>query len=357
MDVMQSLKNYFHQSPLAFMRTVPADKLRFDQRAQYMCKFGCKNYDRKYSCPPESLKVLDEIDKRKYQWAILYATTYKIGNDHTRYMVRALNHQKESEIQRICNQIGEILDSCSINHLPLSGGSCKKCKECSLIYNEICKKPKLKQVSMEAIGIDCQLTMHSAGFDFQMPNNGSINRCGCILTDDNKLSTIHFNSIESEQKLASPTEEDASAMCSRILAEYPQMFDSVQLIQLAEISRGDSPCDNCGHYGTNFSCPPYSQMMDIGLWDFGILWKWRTNDIKKYRYNLALKTIHRAFYSLGFYFAFSLRDCACEECQSCSYLHSDKPICESRQLLSPSVQSQGVNLGKFSEGKFGLELI
>ena len=357
MDVIQSLKTYFHQSPLAFIRTVPAETLSFDQRAQYMCKFGCKNYGRKYSCPPESLKVLDKIHKHKYQWAILYATTYKLGNGYSRYMVRALNHQKESEIQRICNQIGDILDSNSISHLLLSGGSCRKCKECSLAYNEVCKKPDLRQVSMEAVSIDCQKTMHSAGFDFQMPNNGSINRCGCILTDDDKLSTIHFNSIESLQKLAYPTKEDASAMCSRILAEYPQMYDSVQLIPLAEICKGDSPCETCEHYGTNFSCPPYSQKMDINLWDFGILWKWRENNREKYRYNLALKTIHRAFFSLGYYFAFSLRDCSCEECQSCSYLHSDKSVCNSRQLLSPSMQSQGISPSQFGEGKLGLELI
>jgi len=357
MGVIQSLRNHFRQSSLAFMRTVPAEMLEFDQRAKYMCKFGCKNYNRKYSCPPESLTVLDRIQKHKYQWAILFATTYKVDNGYSRYMIRALNQQKEYEIQRICNQIGNILDSNGISHLLLSGGPCRQCRECSLTCNEACKKPEFRQVSMEAVCIDCQKTMHRAGFDFQMPNNGSINRCGCILTYEDELSDIYFNSIESLQELIHPSKEQALEMCSRLLVEYPQMYDSVQLISVSEICNEDSPCETCKHYGTNFSCPPYSEKMDIGLWSFGILWEWKKNDKKKYRYNIALKTIHRAFFSLGYYFALSLRDCYCEECKPCNYLHSEKPICNSRQLLSPSMQSQGISPGQFGEGKLGLELI
>jgi predicted metal-binding protein len=357
MGIIQSLRNYFDTSPLAFMRTVPAEMLEFDQRAKYMCKFGCKNYNRRYSCPPESLTVLDRLQKHKYRWAILLATTYKIDSGYSRYMIKALNQRKEYEIQRICNQIGNILDSNDIGHLLLSGGPCRQCKQCSLTRNEVCRKPEFSQVSMEAVCIDCQKTMHNAGFDFQMPNNGSINRCGCILTNKDELSSIYLNNIESHQKLIHPSKEQTLEMCSRLLFEYPQLYDSVQLISLAEICKEGPPCESCQRYGTSFSCPPYSEKMEIDLWNFGIVWRWQKNDRKKYSYNVALRTIHRAFFSLGYYFALSLRDCYCEECKPCNYLRSEKPICNSRQLLSPSMQSQGINLCQFGEGKFGLELI
>ena len=357
MRIIQSLRNYFDQSPLAFMRTVPAEMLEFDQRAKYMCKFGCKNYNRKYSCPPESLTVLDRIQQHKYRWAMLFATTYKVDNGYGRYKIKIMNQHKEYEIQRICNEIGNILDSNDISQLLLSGGSCRQCRECSLTRNEACKKPEIRQVSMEAVSIDCQKTMHRAGFDFQMPNNGSINRCGCILTNTEELSSIYFYNTESLQRLIHHSKEQALEMCSRLLIEYPQMYDNVQLISLDKVSKRDSSCEICKHHGTNFSCPPYSEKMDIGLWSLGVLWKWKKNDRKKYRYNLALKTIHRAFFSLGYYFALSLRDCYCDECKPCNYLRSEKPICNYRQVLAPSMQSQRISPSQFGQGKFGLELI
>jgi predicted metal-binding protein len=357
MGIIQILRDYFDGSPLAFMRAVPAETLEFDQRAKYMCKFGCKNYNRKYSCPPESLAVLDRIQQHKYRWAILFATTYKVDNGYSRYKVRALNQHKEYEIQRICNEIGNILDSNDISYLLLSGGPCRQCKECSLICNEVCRKLQVRQVSMEAVCIDCQKTMHHAGFDFQMPNNGSINRCGCILTNEDELSSIYFNNVESPQKLVYPSKERTLEMCSRLLVERPQIYDAIQLISLSELCEGDSPCETCKHYRTNFSCPPYSEKIDTGLWNLGVLWNWKKNDKKKYSYNIALRTIHRAFFSLGYYFALSLRDCYCDECKPCNYLHSERPICNYRQLLAPSMQSQGINPSQFGTGKFGLELI
>lgn len=357
MSIITSLGSYFHQSSLAFMKAVPAEMLQFDERAKYMCKFGCKNYNRKHSCPPESLKAFGKINEHNYKWAILFATTHQIHKEYTRYQIKALNQQKEFEIQRICSQVGDILDFSGIDHLLLSGGPCRQCRECSMTYGEVCKKPQLKRISMEAVGIDCQKTMHGAGFDFQMPNNGSINRCGCILTNEEGLSGIYFNSTESPQRFICPSQKEASEMCSRLSNDYSDLYDSVQLISLANIYGGKSICDTCESYGKNFACPPYSGKMDISLWDFAVLWRWKKNDKKKNRYNVALKTIHGAFFSLGYYFALSLRDCYCDECNPCSYLSSEKPVCNSRKLLSPSMQSQGINPGQFGEGKFGLELI
>lgn len=356
-DALNNIENYYNHSPLSFLKAVPIDLVHFDKRGEYMCQFGCKNYGRKFSCPPESLGFKQELIKRDYKWAILFATTYKVLSNHNNYQMRALNRHKESEIQRICKQIGDILNTCGIDHQLLSGGSCHRCRECSYQRNEACKKPYLKQVSMEAVGIDCQVTMHRAGFDFQMPNNGSINRCGCILTNDESLSNIYLNNVESSQKYSHPSRESTTAMCIRLMSEYPELFEILQLVNLKDLKTKATICNYCENQGNNYACPPYSNPINIDLWDAAVLWKWRQNDKKKTRYNIALKTVHSAFFSLGHYFALSLRDCFCDECIPCNYQCIDKPLCNFRKLLAPSMQSQGINPEQFGEGKFGLELL
>jgi predicted metal-binding protein len=355
--VFDRVRDYLKESPLAFFKVVPLEELRFDERAKYMCKFGCKNYGRKYSCPPESLKLLQQLMKRRYRWAILFATTYKVPDPSRRYQVRALNLQKELEIQRISRELAAILSDHNVDHHMLSGGPCRRCKDCALKYKNACKKPTFKQVSMEAVGIDCQITMHCAGFDFEMPTNGSINRCGCILTDIGEFSEIHLNSIRSLQQYRPATYKLAREMCERLNREYSHLFESVELIPVSDVTKGVPTCNSCRNWGKNFACPPYSEQIDIGLWDFAAVWKWEQNNRKKDRYNIALKTIHAAFFSLGYYFALSIRDCYCDECDTCARLNVENQFCSYRKLLSPSLQSQHIDPRQFGEGRFGLELL
>lgn len=356
MDIVGILENYFQQSPLAFMRAIPAELLQFDDRAKYMCKFGCKNYNMRHSCPPESLEMRDEIDRQNNRWALVFATSHQLTGRDSRYQTRALNQQKELEMQRICNEIEAIFDSNGINRIVLSSGPCRQCRECSMKYGEVCRKPKSRRTSMEAVGIDCQKTMNIAGFDFEMPNNGSINRCACILTNDANLSQLYFNNRKSLQKFRYPSREQALEMCYRLCDEYTYLYDCVRLIPLADIPVGSHICDTCSGYGKNFACPPYSGKIDISLWDFAVLWKWNANSKKKHRYNLALKTVHAAFFSLGYYFAMSLRDCYCDECKECAYISSEERVCSARKLLSSSMQSQSIDPTDLGEGKYGLEL-
>lgn len=357
MSILNLLQARFSGNSLTFMKAIPTEMIVFDERAKYMCKFGCKNYRRKYSCPPESLKIREIVKERNYKWAIVFATTHKIPVEYSRYQTKALNNQKELKIQQICNEIGGLLNSYEIDHLLLAGGSCKACRECSIINDEICRKPQAKQTSMEAIGIDCQRTMHNAKFDFAMPNMGSINRCGCILTNDDELSRLYLKKEESLQKLNPPSRKKASLMCSKLMDEYPELYEYVRLMPISDISTKEKDCIGCTNYGKNFSCPPFSEKMGVGLWESAILWKWKGTPKAKNRYNMALKTAHAAFFSLGYYFSLSLRDCYCDECNPCSYSTSDRAICNCRKILSPSMQSQGVNPKYFGEGRFGIELL
>jgi predicted metal-binding protein len=210
---------------------------------------------------------------------------------------------------------------------------------------------------MESVGIDCQKTMHNAGFDFQMPNRGSVNRCGCILANDPSISAISLNGRKSHQEFIQPNENQVNAMCDRLAHEYSDLFLSARVIRISDIVLRSPICHECRDIKQNISCPPYSGLIDLSFWQFAVVWHWRPNRFKKTRYNVALKTLHAALFSLGFYFALSIRDCYCDECTFCSASAVEQPSCPSRKIMAPSMQSQGIDHHQFGEGRFGVELL
>lgn len=355
----KKLTDFFYESPLVFMKAIPFENIVFDERAKYMCKFGCKKYNRSHSCPPESHMLANKIKNSDYKWILLVATTYSFPKEFSRFKMGIQNSQKEMEIQRMATQLDNIMSMNELKYMVLSGGCCKKCKECSLINNQQCKKPNLRLTSMEAVGIDCQKTMHIAGFDFEMPNTTTINRCAAILLETDEFSSINLQKIESFQKLKVNSKKQVEEMCANLLNENPKLFENVEFKSISDLDIIDSNCaTNCkSSKRMNFSCPPYSTELELNLWTNFILWKWRDNTTKKHSYNNALKKIHSAIFSMGFYFSMSLRDCYCDECSQCTFSLSEKTICNYRKLLSPSMQSQGIDPLHFGKGKYGIELL
>ena len=199
MKSLNELKTFFNTSSLAFMRTIPFNEIFFDDRCKFLCKYGCKNYQRKYCCPPDSLELKETIQNHNYKWGLLAATTCMLPPHISQYKKIYLNRQKEHEIQRISSDLQELFAKNNIEHLVLSGGACKKCQICSKIVHLKCKKPNQKLTSMEAVGIDCQKTLSSSGFPFEMPAKNSINRCTALLFDSDDFSTVNWKKIDSYQ--------------------------------------------------------------------------------------------------------------------------------------------------------------
>jgi predicted metal-binding protein len=357
MKPLNELKFFFQTSPLAFMRTIPFNKIFFDDRCKFLCKYGCKNYQRKYCCPPDSLELKEEIQNHNYKWALLAATSCSLPLQITHYKKLYLNRQKEHEIQRISSTLHDLFIKNRIEHIILSGGACKKCQICSKILHLKCKKPNQKLTSMEAVGIDCQKTLSSAGFAFEMPGKNSINRCTALLFDTDEFSTVNWKKIASYQTFQKVKKNHIQIACDALQKNNPKMFEEIRLIPTSEIDMDNNLCDNCNVKQKNYSCPPYSDKVNLSMWDTCVLWKWNNNNSKKNSYNNALKLVHNTIFALGLYFAFTIRDCYCDECSICEYGMNDSPTCKSKKIMSPSMQSQGIDPKQFGDGKFGLELV
>jgi len=129
------------------------------------------------------------------------------------------------------------------------------------------------------------------------------------------------------------------------------------LIPIHKINTDNCLCEICNSKQNNYSCPPYSDRINLSLWDKCVLWEWNNNDSKKNSYNNALKLVHNTIFSLGVYFAFTIRDCYCDACPICECGRSESQTCKFKKILSPSMQSQGIDPKQFGDGKFGLELV
>lgn len=352
-----ALLRYIRNNHIAFVRNVPVSSIVFDERAIYKCKYGCRNFDRKHSCPPESLRTREEIRRGEYQWVLLFATTSKIPRRFTPYRRRLENYVRENEIQRISQDIDAIFNEHGVFHGTLSGGSCHRCRICSRMKGNACVRPSRMQTSMEAIGIDCQKTMHRAGFDFQMPNIDSINRCGSVFHGVDTLRGFGAWTRESNQKYVRPTLAHTIKLCKEFAHLHPELFESIRVVPVTGLPIAKNECSNCAFRGENLSCPPYSDQIRISLWNHAIIWKWTENECKEYDYSHAFLEFHKRVFSLGHYLSLSLRDGPCDGCIRCAPKVGNSAECPHRRLMAPSIQSQGIDISLLGSGRYGIELI
>jgi len=115
-----------------------------------MCKKGCVNYGKKYSCPPFAPKFEALTNNHQGLFIILFQCPLN-QIDSTEYnKVRIANVVMKSRIDRLMR----ILEK-EFNTLFLSTGSCRLCKPCKLKLNQPCAHPDKKRYSLESTGVDC----------------------------------------------------------------------------------------------------------------------------------------------------------------------------------------------------------
>lgn len=114
-----------------------------------LCRLGCKNYNRKWSCPPLSPDF--KTYSTGYKFLLIFIMSMNmnqfghIKNDYTK--IKAANTMLKSRIDKL-------LRTKMSEGKMISTGSCRLCKKCRLTSNEPCNHPELMSYSYEALGID-----------------------------------------------------------------------------------------------------------------------------------------------------------------------------------------------------------
>lgn len=140
------------------------------------CKQGCKNYNTKYCCPPHSPHF--ETVCRDYKKIVVNLlkvdmTVYK----KVFHSVRMVNNVQKALQRRVIDQV------VSKEEFVLENGSCRLCKQCTMIDNLPCKHPDKMRFSLEATGINVnELCISAYGFPLDWHKDGKYPDYLCVVT-------------------------------------------------------------------------------------------------------------------------------------------------------------------------------
>jgi predicted metal-binding protein len=144
MTLERDLKTFFKKYKISFLKTAEPKDIIFDKRASYMCKYGCEDYNRKYSCPPYTINNIENLKSKKYNKVLLVATSFGIPRFSPRVLIWMFNTLRELHIHKITTNLNEIFSKNNLEYQVLSGGPCNKCFSCTAKNNTPCKKPQHK---------------------------------------------------------------------------------------------------------------------------------------------------------------------------------------------------------------------
>ncbi|CEO08506.1 DUF2284 domain-containing protein [Paraclostridium sordellii] len=152
--------NFIHKTPssdivinLKAVTCSVTDLCGFEDKPLFnkLCKVGCPNFEKKWSCPPYSPRFTSYSKNYKYALVILmYCNLDQFNYTKTEYMkIKASNSILKTRMDKLMRFLENELDG-----LMVSNGSCRLCKPCNCKKSLPCKKPNLKRYSMEALGLD-----------------------------------------------------------------------------------------------------------------------------------------------------------------------------------------------------------
>ncbi len=132
-------------------------RLKFNERFLKLCE-SCKNYLNNGGCPRYSLPFRKVLDVNKNYILVGVKMNYlKVYPDRHPYILRSMRHSDWASLKFLNNVL-----SCIHNVLngektfTFYAGNCRVCRVCTVPINNVCKKPKFRRVSPEAVQIDCE---------------------------------------------------------------------------------------------------------------------------------------------------------------------------------------------------------
>lgn len=157
---MNNLLSIIHKTPnnkvklLSNTEILVIDKIICDyKKFSVLCCIGCRNFDKKYSCPPKSPSF--EVLSKDYGYLLVNAFKVPYIELKKEYnSVRMANVVAKSLQRKIFDKTAQELRENNLKFVILENGSCRLCKTCALQKKEPCKHPDKMRFSLEATGVD-----------------------------------------------------------------------------------------------------------------------------------------------------------------------------------------------------------
>ncbi|MCQ1534177.1 DUF2284 domain-containing protein [Methanosarcina sp. KYL-1] len=149
-----------------------------ENRIALKCAYGCRSYGKRLSCPPHILSVEDfRKALREYKNALLLVEEHDTtGVD----VLKAWGELRKASFKKMYELEQEAFRDGLIFAQLLRPGSCNECETCHL---EGCIKPDLRRFAPEAVGINLQKVMESAGAKLEFCKPEKIMCMGILLLE------------------------------------------------------------------------------------------------------------------------------------------------------------------------------
>jgi predicted metal-binding protein len=146
---------------------VDPQKIIVSQWVRMKCIYGCGNYSKNASCPP-NVPTVAECDQffQEYTNAVIFRFEKKMGKPEDRHKWSQKVNLKLSKLER------EVFLSGHERAFLLFMDSCCICKDCAGKRDE-CKQPRTARPSPEAMAVDVYATVKQYGFPIEVRSDYS----------------------------------------------------------------------------------------------------------------------------------------------------------------------------------------
>jgi predicted metal-binding protein len=158
----EELEALFEQHGCADFKWIDPKEIVVAQWVRMKCKFGCDDYGRNASCPPNTLPIAEcRQFFNEYRTAALFRFEKKVDEPKDRHPWTNEVHQQLSVLER------EVFLQGNEKAFLLFIGNCRLCSKCPSVREE-CKHPDLSRPSLEAMGVDVFTTVRQQGYPIKV---------------------------------------------------------------------------------------------------------------------------------------------------------------------------------------------
>ena len=175
----EALETLFRHHGFDDFRWVNTDKIVVGQWVRFRCMFGCQNYGKKGSCPP-NVPPVDECRKMisEYGWAAVFHFEKVLENvrDYLPW-----SREVNGELRKVERAV---FLSGYYKTLLLPFDACMLCDTCAGSRAE-CRNPKIARPGADALGIDVYATVRGMGYPIEVVKTytDAMNRYAFLLVE------------------------------------------------------------------------------------------------------------------------------------------------------------------------------
>ena len=175
----EQLQKKFHNSGFSDFKWIDPKEIVVAQWVRMKCMYGCENYGRNASCPPNTPSLAECRSLfDSYKLGALFKFTAKfVDPDERHEWAKGVNRQLV-ELEK------EISTSGYYKSFMLFVENCKLCRDCTNT-RAACRNKKIARPSMEALGIDVLNTVSKYGYSINLlpDEKQEMNRYAVILIE------------------------------------------------------------------------------------------------------------------------------------------------------------------------------